>query len=225
MFWHILLAHFMADYPLQSTWMVRNKIHFWVLVEHVSIHFVVMLVVLLPAAGVWWPYLLAIAAIHFMIDAGKNWLYIHRPQWVRGPYLIDQALHILTIALVSQWAASRVEPQQPYLPTQAAVIAIGFLLVSSVYMISERILLRGIPAARARNASGVWGRMFFRAGLLAALLLGWNSHTAAMAGLTSLLPYPATRSGLRALLVDLLVTVLTAILVIAVSTVMNGRNL
>ena len=45
MFWSLLLAHFTADYPLQTRWMVMNKTRFWVLGLHVAIHFVTMLAV------------------------------------------------------------------------------------------------------------------------------------------------------------------------------------
>ncbi len=80
-----------------------------------------------------------------------------------------------------------------------------------------------------------WPRLFFRAALLALLLLGWNlfaaqsalrgavlypgglPRTASLAAGLGLIPYPATRRGLRLLLVDVLVTGLVAALVIGVS--------
>ncbi|RPJ46970.1 MAG: DUF3307 domain-containing protein, partial [Chloroflexi bacterium] len=210
MFWHLLLAHLIADYPLQPSWMVRNKIRPRVLLLHAAVHFLVVLVVLLPASAQWWPYLLAIAAAHFLIDTGKNWFTIHRPGWVVGPYLVDQACHVLSIILVNLWASGQVAAAEPYLDDRLVMIAIGFLLVTYVYLVTERVFTSITPLARFGTDVQAWERMFIRAVLLAVLLLAWDARSAALAGLTVLLPYQATRSGLRVLLIDLIVTLCTA---------------
>jgi hypothetical protein len=223
MFWQLLLAHFIADYPLQPTWMVRKKVNPAILLLHVLVHFLVMLVVLLPAtaaasSGLWF-YCLIIAAIHFAIDTGKNWLTIHRPRWIIWPYVVDQICHILSIGLVSMWAMDRTSPQAFYLSPHLAVIGVGFLLVTYVYLITERVISSASPLPRRANDTQAWSRMFIRAALLAALLLSWNARGANLTALAFVLPYTATRSGIRSLVVDLLVTLLTATLVI----MLNGR--
>jgi hypothetical protein len=214
MFWHLLLAHFLADFPLQPNWMARQKVRPWVLLLHVLTHFAVMLAVVFPASVTWWLYLLLIGALHFAIDAVKNWFTVHRPQWVTWPYLIDQAAHCLSIFLVNRWAAGQVLGSSPYLNTHQAVAGVGFVLVTFVFLITERVILRGKQPARPAHTTHAWARLVLRAGLLLALLLGWNRGVIAPVGLISLLPYPATGSGLRVLLVDVLVTLLTAALVI-----------
>lgn len=215
MFWHLLLAHFIADYPLQPNWMARNKTRLWILLLHVSTHFLVMLAVFLPLTGQVWPYLLALATIHFLIDSGKNWLTIHRRDWVAWPYLADQAFHIVSIGAISLWISSAMQSHQPlYLPRQAAIIATGFLLVTYVYLISERVLSSGAVGISAEQVGRPWARLLIRGALLAALLLGWNSYHAALPSLFIQMPYPATRQGARALISDLLFTVLVAVIVI-----------
>ena len=72
MFWTLLLAHLIADYPLQSSWMVRAKRTLGGLTLHVAIHIVVMLILVGPALPQVWLPLAAIALVHFALDAGKN---------------------------------------------------------------------------------------------------------------------------------------------------------
>ena len=246
-FWYLLLAHFLADYPLQTNWMVRNKTRLWVLLLHVSIHFVVLLLVTLPAAINLWPYLLTLSVVHFFIDAGKNWFTIHRPAWIRWPYMIDQLIHFLSIGLVAAWMQDAGIGLLA-IPPRWVVYATGFLLVTYVWLVTERVLgphpergsqsepgaqeFRCAPTPNFRRRAQTptpalpqlrpWSRMFFRAAFLALLLLAWNlfavqSRSMAAGLLPVLLPYPATRAGLRILLVDMLVTSVVAAMVIVVN--------
>src|SRR4029079_4542500 len=100
----LFLAHLIADYPLQTNWLGQAKRHWPGLTIHVAIHLLVLLVICLPYTGLLWPYLLALAATHFAIDAFKNFLARRRPHWVNGPYLFDQLLHLISILAISYWA-------------------------------------------------------------------------------------------------------------------------
>jgi hypothetical protein len=221
MFWPLLVAHLIADFPLQSTWMARNKVRLRVLLAHVSIHFVVMLAVTFPASLRIWPALLALAAIHFGIDTGKNWFTIHRRQWVVWPYLIDQLCHVISLALLAAWLEANQPAAAAALPRGAAVVLAGFLLVTFVWQITERILRSRRPAWRTGPGDHTWMRLAYRAILLAALLGGWGLAAgrgqAAAPAATLLLAYPKDRAGLRALAADLGITTLVAVLVILIN--------
>ncbi|HLE03255.1 MAG TPA: DUF3307 domain-containing protein, partial [Anaerolineales bacterium] len=128
MFWQLLLAHFLADFPLQPLWLVRSKRFFWGLAVHGTVHFLTLLLVVGSARGVIWPQLLALALIHFTIDVLKYRLGSRRPVWVTAPYFIDQAVHILSVLVV----ASRIGTLAPELPL---AIAPAIAIVASAYVV------------------------------------------------------------------------------------------
>src|SRR4030042_686489 len=105
MFWQLLLAHFLADYPLQPRWLLAAKQRLWGLLLHVTIHF---LTALLLVGDLRWKLLLpllGLASVHFLIDLTKYRLAVTRPAWVRLPYFIDQALPLLPILGPARWLA------------------------------------------------------------------------------------------------------------------------
>jgi hypothetical protein len=117
MFWQLLLAHFLADYPLQPRWLLAAKQRLWGLLLHVTIHF---LSALLLVGDVRWKLLLpllGLALVHFVIDLTKYRLAVTRPAWVRLPYLIDQLLHMVTILGAARWIAERSLPPAPRPPS------------------------------------------------------------------------------------------------------------
>lgn len=231
MFWYLLLAHFIGDYPLQPYWMVRYKTRSTVRLLHVSIHFVVMLALSGSSVTRLWPYLLALAGIHFFIDTGKNIVNTLRPDWVIGPYVIDQMTHYLSIGLVAAWidrtAGSLVLP----LSQNLVVFTLGYLLATYVWYISERIFTSGIPAYQEQVIQQSWSRMLVRASLLSALLFGlkslqghgWiglSSHWSPVVllfGSAIHLPYASDQERGRAILTDILVSLAMAILVLIAS--------
>jgi hypothetical protein len=72
LFWNLLLAHFVSDYPFQPKWIVRNETKPLVLLLHLGIHFVVMAGLAWTSIVSTWPFLAALAGVHFLIDAARN---------------------------------------------------------------------------------------------------------------------------------------------------------
>jgi hypothetical protein len=104
LFWRLLLAHLVADFPLQTGWVFREKTeHTWGVVYHGSVAGVL-------GFALAWPYLryprtwLILAAVwifHIFVDKGKTLL---NSKAVRSWWLVfvaDQALHIGSL-----WAAA-----------------------------------------------------------------------------------------------------------------------
>ncbi|RPI32521.1 MAG: DUF3307 domain-containing protein [Chloroflexota bacterium] len=174
MFWHLLFAHFVADYPLQPNWMVRNKDKISVLLLHTLIHFIVTVLFVGRAALVIWPYLLALTAAHFIIDVCKLTLGRYRPKWVIIPYVIDQVLHYISIWLVVVWIdASAGLLDLPFEPVWL-IYATAYLVATYVWFISERILAYDEPDYREQVINLLWPRMLVRAGILTLFLFGWR---------------------------------------------------
>jgi hypothetical protein len=205
MFWYLLLAHLIADYPLQPTWMVRNKVHLWALSLHVGVHLVAMLAIVGQIRQVIWPQILALAFAHFIIDVGKNTVYRLKPEWVIAPYLIDQLFHYISIWLVSVWIG-RAHGSLPLpLAVPWVILAIGYLLVTYVWFITENILYYANPRYRLELKTQLWSRMIIRATLLTAMIFVWKPiPVIAMAvPAPQCIPYLCGNYRIRALLTDL----------------------
>lgn len=215
MFWYLLFAHFVADYPLQTNWIARNKGRIGVLALHAAIHLVSMLVLLAESALQLWPYLLALTAVHFCIDYGKNLLRKARPQWVIGPYLFDQVLHYLAIGAITAWIASNGVLFTLPFHSSMVIYATGYIMVTIAWFISERLLTAHQPAYQKQVIEQFWSRMITRAAMLTIfLLLGDKLFLSApVIGMAALLPYTESTTRRRAITTDLAVAFCTALLV------------
>jgi len=210
MFWQLLLAHFLADYPLQPRWLLAAKQRLWGLLLHVTIHF---LTALLLVGDVRWKLLLpllSLALVHFVIDLTKYRLAVTRQGWVRLPYLIDQLLHVFTILGAARWSAVVLAPAGAPAAEPWMIYLLGYLLATHVWFVTERMLTWADKPYQQILDSSLWPRMLSRAMMLTVLfLLGVGPQGAAVAWL----PYRRENRGARALLTDLAVVVVVAILV------------
>jgi len=209
MFWQLLLAHFLADYPLQPRWLLAAKQRLWGLLLHVTIHF---LTALLLVGDVRWkllPPLVSLALVHFVIDLTKYRLAVTRPAWVRLPYLIDQLLHVVTILGTAGWIAATLAPAGAPAAEPWMVYLLGYLLATHVWFVTERMLTWHDKAYQQILESSLLPRMASRALMLTALfLLGVGPQAAAV----TWLPYRRENRGTRALLTDLAVAAAVAVL-------------
>ena len=212
MFWQLLLAHLLADFPLQPLWLVRSKRFFWGLAVHSTVHFLTLLLVVGSARGVVWPQLLALALIHFTIDVLKYRFGSRRPGWVTAPYFIDQAVHILSVLAV----ASRIGTLAPELPLAmapaVAIVASAYVVATHVWFVTEKTLAHAETGYRSEVENSLWPRMLARAAFLSGLLfvlIGRAAPPLVLAGRVRL-PYYKDTHWRRALVTDLLVAILTA---------------
>jgi hypothetical protein len=90
----LLFAHVVADFALQSNWMVANKAR----LAGFAAHGGVVLGTLLASLGQLSPSLFGLAALHMAIDLIKTRL----PQGL-GAFLGDQALHLTTLLALALW--------------------------------------------------------------------------------------------------------------------------
>lgn len=215
-FWMLMLAHLIGDYPLQPDWMVRAKQTWPGLMVHVSVHLAVLLILAGTGRSVLWPFLLALAAIHFAIDTFKNWLGRVRPDWVSGPYIFDQFLHLISLLVVAAWIVAAVPPDAvPYYGTWMIYVW-GFLAATYAWYITERILVRRNTSYLAEVNGQRWARMAARGLWLALFLMlgrALNGATAA-AVVAAPLPYLSGRHRSRALATDVAVSLVTALIVL-----------
>lgn len=209
MFWHFLLAHFLADYPLQSNWMAAHKNRIPVLVLHTGIHLVIYLVVSGPTAREIWPFLLLLVGIHFAIDALKISVSTRWPDWITIPYLADQGLHYLTLTGIDYWIRQTRGTIDPLFDPRWAIIATGLLLTTYVWFISEKVLFQRDQTYLKEVIDQRWSRLFFRAAIWGGLL--WlAAPQPILTGLTAAgihWPYVSGQHTRRALLTDIIVVI------------------
>ena len=213
MFWTLLLAHLIADYPLQSSWMVRAKRTLGGLTLHVAIHIVVMLILVGPALPQVWLPLAAIALVHFALDAGKNVVMRWRPHWVVSSYLADQALHMITLWLASAWIAQHTPAATPLLKPNLAILLSGYLLATHIWFISERIFTHRDATYQQELNRFALVRMVTRGLLLTLFLLAGrpaSTSTGSALALSLALPYVTGACCRRAALTDVLVALVAA---------------
>ena len=96
----LLLAHLLADFPLQTNRIFRLKISGnRGLFVHVLIH-IMMAAILLQHPDQYWDLLLALGLAHFVTD----WVKVRfpgNPQW--PGFVLDQLAHLVAIFLLSLW--------------------------------------------------------------------------------------------------------------------------
>jgi hypothetical protein len=178
MFWTILLAHAIADYPLQPNWLVAAKKTWLGLTLHIIVHLITMLVLVGTARTVIWPYLVFLSIIHFMIDIGKNAFSKQKPDWIITGYLSDQAFHIMSIGLVVAVIKTQLDYIYPAMAPVVTIYILGYLLVSHIWFITERVFAyRDASYKQVLNQTSIM-RILSRIILLSSLLLGLNWHFA-----------------------------------------------
>lgn len=205
MFLTLLLAHFIADYPFQPAWMVRNKNRLWVLSLHVAVHLGVSLALVGIIRNAIWTQLCILALIHFWIDVGKNLVYRYHPNWAVGPYFIDQLCHYISIWIISRWIMVSSPPFSLPISSSWVILATGFLLVTHVWFITEKIIAHADAAYRAELNQQFLARMITRASLLAISLLIFMPFQSTKLAFSTSAPFPYLygRYRRRALFTDL----------------------
>jgi hypothetical protein len=220
MFWTLFLAHLAGDYLLQTDSMVRARHHWTGRVRHVAVHFAVLLLLSGTASLRIWPQLLFLVVCHFAIDSLKIASSDRWPEHTIALYFIDQAVHISLLLLVAAWIerTTGITRDRPW-----TVYASGYLLVTYVWFITERLLAHEDATYRSQVQAQRWWRMGSRALALTVYLLAGRALFAApqriaLAGASvSAIPYRSGPYRLRTLLIDLLGPLFIAALILSFS--------
>ncbi len=120
----LLFAHAMADFVLQSAWMVAHKRRPLAMLAHIGVVGACALAALGTAA----PVLLGLMALHLAIDAAKTLSGLRG----LGPFLADQAAHLISLGAIAAlcptlWQGGLWSSLPPALPALMALAA-GMIL-------------------------------------------------------------------------------------------------
>jgi len=207
MFWNLYLAHLLGDFVFQTDWMVSKRDNLWVLTLHASIHFALMFLLVGQMRSLMWLILLFLALIHVIQDKLKNYVVKRRPDWSVPAFLIDQALHFVTIWTVMWWYQIQVGQFYTSEKPVWVIVAVTYLFVTYVWFISERVFNQSKTEYLKSINETKLPRMLTRAGLVSLFLL---VRTWSLAGLAIVVPnpYPQSKFRGRALLTDISVSLL-----------------
>lgn len=112
-----VIGHALGDFYLQSDQLALNKNKSSAkLVEHGLLYFVSMFLMLIPLFGFGFlKWVVLVALIHFLIDAGMAYLY-KRSSFTEKQqailYVVDQVAHLVTLLIITGFIASRIESIQ-----------------------------------------------------------------------------------------------------------------
>lgn len=123
----LLLAHLIADFPLQTDLIFRLKTKNWMGVAlHAGVH-VVVTALLLPSSLYTWPLLALLGVLHFLCD----WTKLRCPSNSQASiFLLDQAVHVAVLLLL----AGGFVGIQPLLPLWLVCIMLGWAVIPAVAM-------------------------------------------------------------------------------------------
>jgi Protein of unknown function (DUF3307) len=176
MFYLFLLAHLVADFILQPYWLVVRKRRWDGLLLHGTIVLVCMLALPLTdhAALALWPAMLVITAIHVVADWWKVRFGNRVPGPPIGPFMLDQAIHITTLAVVLSlllpteqvWtlAASPVAP--------LAIWAAAYIVAACATPIAVMIWLDPLSQHAALAGPARWRSLLVGAGAVSLAVIG-----------------------------------------------------
>lgn len=216
LFYHLLLAHLIGDYPLQPTWLIREKKHARGLLLHAGIHFFALVVVVGITRSDLWPILFILATVHFGIDYIKQTYSDRHPDKVTGPYLIDQAVHLTTLVLFA-WLIESINPIPiSGISRDALLIAIVSIGVTFVWGISERIFAHKNYAYLEELNAQYSGRMIARLGMLVALTLLFAKPGGLQISPLLTIPYLNSLFWRRAVVTDITVSLVSMVLLIVI---------
>lgn len=137
----LFLAHFIADYFLQTPKMVSQKMEKGfaspLLLVHVLAHIVVSLLLVFDLKYA--VPVLMIGSAHYLIDIGKIYLSKFRESYLW--YYLDQLMHFLVILIV--WRLTSADVYLPQLPPgeHVWVVLLGFVVLSQPTAITLRLFL------------------------------------------------------------------------------------
>jgi hypothetical protein len=109
---HLLFAHMLADYTLQTNWLVVRKGQSW---DGLALHgFMVYLMSLLVLPG-YLPQLIVPLTIMALIHTGQDWVKVYTGPRIKIhpfiPYMIDQFCHYTLIVILQLIFGSQLQPQ------------------------------------------------------------------------------------------------------------------
>ncbi len=141
---HLIFSHLLADYVLQTDWLVKRKSRFVVrelrswdgLLLHGFILWLVTLGVLAAYAAVLWPFITALAILHTLQDAFKTWLGPRPPTHPIYLYSLDQLAHLMLLLLLQPVVADLIVSPPDAAQTELMLFGAALIAITRFYEVT-----------------------------------------------------------------------------------------
>lgn len=141
---HLICAHLLADYILQTGWLAERKgqftareMHSWDgLLLHGVMVWLVTLAVLPSYLEDLWPYITALAVIHTLQDGIKIWFSSRLRIHAIIPYAIDQLLHAAVIMAFYLVTRGFISPEPAAAETTFMLFGASLVAVTRFYEVT-----------------------------------------------------------------------------------------
>ena len=165
----LLLGHLIADFPLQTDWVVQfKKRHITGLALHAGIHMgVTALLILDPLRH--WPILAILGLAHFATD----WLKLRVTVRPQAPgFLIDQAAHLGVIVLIARWASELAVVLPSWVLYPAALVGMAPAIAMFLLILANDLGQgMGNGSGRIQQVRRQMRRLYHLAGLLVLMIV------------------------------------------------------
>lgn len=170
-FSYLLLAHFLADFPLQTNAIYQWKVKsFWGGMVHSSLHLLCMGVLFLQDLPQVWAPLGILFLLHTLQDHLKVRIGAEKGNTPK-PFILDQVLHYLWLGLAA-WGTSLRRVQGGWMPASMALLLSGLIVATFMGTILIYSLARSRPDEPDSIPINTWikTRDFIERGLLFGIL-------------------------------------------------------
>lgn len=174
----LFLAHVIADYVLQTTWMVVNKKRAIAMAAHIGLVLGTMCATTLTLN----PWFLALTVVHLWIDIVKTYAM---PEGL-GAYVADQVLHVASIAGIAL-LAPQIWPMSPL--ADVPDLPLYYMIIGGVLFAARggQYAVAMLVSAQAKGSGhGVVLGWAERAALCVVLIGGWQIWPLLLAGVIAL---------------------------------------
>jgi hypothetical protein len=133
-FWTLLLAHILGDFPLQTDTIFRlKKRGSWGVLPHVLVCTIINIIALSPllATKQAWIAIFVLAIVHAILDHSKIHISDKHARDDIFQFLFDQVLHILSIWFAAAWLSQNTpEPFHSYLNQEVTISLIALIFAA-----------------------------------------------------------------------------------------------
>ncbi len=141
---HLVLAHLLADYVLQTDWLAQSKTSFvfrdkssWGgLLLHGSMVWFVSLMVLPNYIDTIWPYITLIAVAHTLQDGLKSWISQKSAVHPFFPYAFDQLGHLILLIIIQNVIGDLLVPPPDQAEITVMLLSVGLIAVTRFYEVT-----------------------------------------------------------------------------------------
>jgi len=168
---HLLFAHMLADYVLQTNWLVARKSQAWDgLALHGLMVFVMSVLVLAPYLNV----LLLPLVVMGLIHTGQDWVKVYTGPRIKiqpfYPYMLDQVLHYALIVILQGLYGAKLIP--PPSAAEQLIMAVGAATIAATRFYDVTWWANWLDMIPYMNRWRWWGYAE-RLAMLALAMAGW----------------------------------------------------